>query len=83
MMNVRTLENDPDNGVWVFEVPEQLVALVAALQPKQVADVVSVWTTHGGTPSLDPARLDWLQQFVRLCQHAKATGKLVGIWASR
>jgi hypothetical protein len=73
----------PQDGPWVFEVPAPLVRLVAALGPKQLADVASEWAetneVNADFWSLEDLTV-CLARIATQCRRAEAKGESLLMW---
>jgi hypothetical protein len=74
-----------DEGPWVFDVPTELVKLIASLNAEQMRSVGEKWAaTEEFSPDID----DWppdavhqaLKDLVALCKRSTSEGKSVLMW---
>jgi len=82
-MNGASLAQRTDVGPWVFEVPVRLVRRLAALEPKQLADVASSWaeTEEFTYDPWEPEVVRWLiEEIAGLCRQAEAKGESLLMW---
>lgn len=85
VMGVPAAQSDPDEGPWIFIIPNRLKDALAAIPPERVDEVATEWATTeevGGEWGIGDSAPDYVRLLSELARAAKRTDRNLYLWGS-
>lgn len=84
-MSEAAAEADPEEGPWIFAIPDRLRDALAALPPERVEEVAAEWSTTeevGGEWGPGESTPEYVRLLSELARAAQRTERNLYLWAS-